>query len=337
MPKKKNDAKPSEKLLSLFTRLLFDGREASLKQLSSDLDCSKQTVMRLIDQMEASKYGKLLYVKRGREAFYQLDRPKSLPKISLNAEGLYQLALCRDFLLHLLPESMRKSMEATLQQASAFLPENDSSNISDTFGTSFYKGRIDYTPYQDMLQTMIQGIRKHKVCAVRYKSARNKEAKDFAYAPKRLVAFRETIYIHGWIVTEEGKVQAKHDTSNTLALHRLKKVEIAERGAEHLPEPVDGNSGAFGMVDNEPFTAKINFAESVATYVAEREWSTGQKIKAHKDGRITLTLAARSSLEFIAWILSFGDTAEVLSPKWLRDKVADKVNTLAALYAVQGS
>jgi hypothetical protein len=39
MPKKLNEAKPSEKLLSLYTRLLFDGREASLTQLSSALGC----------------------------------------------------------------------------------------------------------------------------------------------------------------------------------------------------------------------------------------------------------------------------------------------------------
>lgn len=47
MPKKWNDAKPVEKLLFLFTLLLFDGREVSLKQVSSTLGCPKQSITRL--------------------------------------------------------------------------------------------------------------------------------------------------------------------------------------------------------------------------------------------------------------------------------------------------
>jgi predicted DNA-binding transcriptional regulator YafY len=275
--------------------------------------------MRLIDQLEASNYGKLRHIKKGREAFYQLDRPKHLPKISLNAEGLYQLALCRDFLLHLLPDAMRKSMDATLLQAATFLSEDEVGDLSDSFGQSIAKGRIDYTPFQDMLQSLMQGIREHKVCTVRCKSALHKEVRDFEYAPMRLIAYHEAIHVIGWTVTEKGAVQARFESPTTLALQRLQKVSITQRYSGCLPAPNEGG-GTFGLIKSTSFTAIIRFNESAAAYVAEREWSVGQKIVVHKNGDLTLTLTASNSAEFTSWILSFGDDAEILSPKWLREE-----------------
>ena len=333
MGKKWNpDSKPAEKLLALYTMLLFSGREASLTELATELNCSKQAVIRLVDQLEASRFGKLLRSKRGREAVYRLDRPKRLPKISLNAEGLYQLALCRDFILHLLPDRMRNSVDATLQQASAFLPEDSGLEFLEKAGESFVKGCINYTPFQGILETLMRGIREHKVCIVRYKADLNRESKEYEYAPKRLVAFQGAIHIAGWVVTDKGTAQAVHDAPTSLALHRLQGVELTRRATRHLPEPQKENQGAFGLMADELFTARVRFDKSAATYVAEREWSADQKIFQHQDGGITLTMTSRSPAELAAWVLSFGDTAEALSPGWLRERLARQARNLAARY-----
>ena len=124
MPKKWNlDASPSERLLGMYSMLLFGGKELSLGELSEELKCSKQAVLRLVRQLDAARFGKLLHTKRGRESYYRLDKPRHVPKLSLNAEGLQHLALCKDFLLHLLPATMRETITTTLEQASAYLPE----------------------------------------------------------------------------------------------------------------------------------------------------------------------------------------------------------------------
>jgi predicted DNA-binding transcriptional regulator YafY len=326
------DAKPSEKLLSMYTMLLFSGREASLSELSRELDCSKQAVMRLIDQLEASRFGKLLRAKRGRESVYRLGRPKNLPKLSLNAEGLHQLALCRDFMLHLLPESMRKEVDATLQQASAYLPEGGMPDDLISVGKSFAKGRIDYSPFQEMLEAVIKGIRQKKVCAVQYKSSIHGDAKPFEFAPKRLVAYREAIHIHGWVVSEKGTAAPLFEKPTTLALQRVQKALVTRRGAAHIPDVEEEHKGTFGLMEDEPFAVRVKFSSAAATYVAEREWSEDQRITAHKDGSITLAMTARSPAEVISWVMSFADAAELLSPKWLREELAQHVLTLAGRY-----
>jgi len=326
------DATPTEKLLALYTLLLFTGREASLSELSRELQCPKQTVSRLMNALEASRFGKLLRVKKGREVLYQLDRPRHLPKISLNAEGLYQLALCRDFLLHLLPDAMRKNVDTTLQQASAFLPEGGS--LPESIGQSFVKGHINYTPFQSILGTLMQAIREHKICVLSYQATLSKEQHTYEYAPKRIVAFHGALYLAGWIVSEKGTPQAIYDSPTILALHRVRMATLTRILARHLPEPEEESQGqeTFGLMKATPFTAKIRFDKSAATYVAERKWSDGQKIVPHKDGSMTLTVVARSPEELLSWVLGFGKTAEVLAPKWLRENVIQAVNDLSALY-----
>jgi len=239
------DATAAEKILALYSRLLFSDKEASLTELSWELRCSKQTVSRLVNQLEASRFGKIVRSSKGREALYGLARPRNLPKISVNAEGLHQLAMCRDFILHLLPDAMRKNVDAVLQQASAFLPENDA--LPESIVQSFTKGRINYTPFQDILNTMAQAVHSRKVCMVSYKSALHEKARAYEYAPKRLIAFREALYFTGWVVSEKGTARTIHDTPTTLAVHRIQKAALTRRTTEHLPEPEEEHEGAFGL------------------------------------------------------------------------------------------
>lgn len=336
MGKKWNpDTKPSEKLLAMYTMLLFSRKEASLSELAIELKCSKQTVLRLIDQMEASHFGKIIHSKRGRESMYMLARPKELPKLSLDAEGLQQLALCRDFMLHLLPESMRKNIDATLQQATAYLSHGEDPKALFSVGGSFAKGHIDYSPFQDIFTSIIKAIDQKKVCTVQYRSSLHRESTTFAFAPKRLVAYREAIHIHGWIVSDQGSALPLYEKPTNLALHRMQKVLLTRRNAGHIPDVKEKNQDAFGLIEDQPFSVQVMFSPSAASYVAERKWSAGQKVTLHKDGSLTLTMTTHNTAEVISWVLSFADTAELLSPQWLRDELEKRIATLWSKYSEQ--
>ena len=333
MGKKWNqDAGPSEKLLAMYTLLLFGGRSMSLGELAQELECSKQSVLRLIARLEASRFGKIRRSRQGRESIYCLDRPADTPRISLDAEGLRQLVLCRDFLAQLLPPSVRKRVDVTLQQASAYVPAENRSEVLRSIGVSYAKGRIDYAPFQTALNIFNESIRKQLVCSVRYKASIRAVPTAFDYAPGRLVVYRESIYIHGWVVSERGKAIPRFKTSTPLALHRVLEVTPTRRSAAHLPAINDTNAHFFGLLNEPPFTVRIRFDPAVATYVAEREWSGEQQVKIHKNGSVTLSMTARSQDEVMAWVLSFAGAAELLSPRWLRDRLSDQIRLLAERY-----
>ncbi len=327
------DVKPSERLLALYSMLLFSGRTVSLTELARELECSKQTVRRLADQLEASSFGKLLRDMRGREVTYHLERPAALPKISLDPEGLQQLALCRAFLCHLLPKSMQKTMDAALLQASAYLPEGESLCDVEDVGQAVARGPIDYSPFQQSLRTLMEAVRQHRVCVVDYRATSGVEKRHF-FAPQKMLAYHESLYAHGWMVTEKGEVRALFDRPANLAVHRMTGVRMTRRSFEGRLEERDDRDDCFGLMDGSPFTVRVRFDESAAVYVSERTWSRDQKLTRHRDGSVTLTMTARSEAEVLSWVLSFADAATLISPRRLRERMAETVRRLGAMYGV---
>jgi predicted DNA-binding transcriptional regulator YafY len=279
------------------------------------------------------------HMKESRKSYYRLVRPKEPPKLTFNREALSQLAMCHNFLSHVLPPNMKKNLETTILQAAAFVPEGIDPSINSSLGCSLFKGRIDYAPFEEQLQTLIEAITGNLVCSVSYRSSWNGQEKEYDFAPKQLSIFHEALYAEGLKVPQTGEALNEHHKTlavsrSTLAVHRLLKVKISGRDSSSLPFIGPDNS-YFGLIEGEVFEAKIKFNPKAAAYIAEREWSKGEKKIANADGSLTLTLKAKSKDEFAAWVLSFGNLARVLAPKWLRELLVDKVFLLLADYGIQ--
>ncbi|MDR1111588.1 MAG: WYL domain-containing protein [Deltaproteobacteria bacterium] len=329
MPVKWDGAKPAEKLLSLYSLLMMSRRDLSLTELSGHLNCSKQAVLRLIGQLEGSRYAKVIAGKRGREAIYRFERPNGFPRVVLNPDGLRELAMCRNFLLHLLPPGMRKSVDSTLRQAAALVPEGTDPGLYEHLGRPAFKGRIDYGPFGEMLETIVKAIEGRRICAVSYRPSLKAEPKEFRFAPRQLTVLREAIYVEGWMVC--GKGQARFDDPATLAVHRLLSVGPPGRDGAHLPDLPD-KGGSFRLMRGRPFRARVRFSPGAATYVAEREWGGDERKTVQDDGSLTLSFVAQSQEEVISWILSFGGEAEAMSPKWLREAVEGRLSEALSRY-----
>lgn len=334
MPKKWNkNFGPGEKLLRLFSLLLFSHERYSLTTLAEILECSKQTVLRLIDQLEVSGWAKVRREEVRRRALFWIERPSSLPKISLNAEGLQELMLCRAFLAHMLPRSLDSGADTALRQASAYIPEDDAAHVAatDAMGGVISKGRIDYSVFREFLDQLLRVIAEKNVCEITYKSPHAEEPRVFDFAPMRLLAHGESLYVIGWKVKPKGTPLPEHDDPTTLLAHRIRHVRPTRRTWSGLPEPKD--IGAFGIMRGEPFSVSVRITtpEAVA-YVAERIWSEDQKLDFQKDGSLLLTMTAQSAPEVASWVLSLGSAAEVLVPQWLRDEIAGEVALAHARY-----
>ncbi len=339
MGKKHNqDTTAAENVLALYSFLLTHHQHYSLTQLSEKFSVSKPTMLRYLQYLEKSEFGKIHCEKKGREHFYSIHRPSTRPKISLSPAGLQQLSLCRNFISYILPTSMQKSADITLQQASAYLPDdaqqalNTLSISTMDIGESFSKGKINYTPFEPTLKTLIQAIYEQSVCTVCYQKRLNVQPETFDYAPQRLILYNDTIYIRGFKVTDKGKVNPLFERGTDLALHRFRDVILTKRNSKELPPAPEISKGAFGYMDIAPFIIELKFTENLSTYISERIWSTDQNIKHNKNGTIILTITARSKFEIIPWILGFGAEVEVLSPQWLKEKIQEEILKMNTLY-----
>ncbi len=323
-----SDTTSSGKLLLLFTILLFNNRAFSLNELSSSscLNASKATVLRLLRQLEQAKIGILVREKKGRESIYRLER-NAETNFSLNPEAIGQLALCRDFMLHLLPDNLRAETAATI--ASLHCKTNSASQVP---AGSLTKGRIDYGPFRHIFATLEQAIKKKLICRAMYKAPQNSEPREHWIAPKRLLAYHETIYVECWLLENENSSQRKYDDSLLLALQRFKSCTLTEISSSALPDIHDDPNRFFGIVKDEPFRAKIRFASDVSEYISERIWSEGQKLEREVDGFLLLTLMINNATEGLAWVLGFGDKAIVLEPEWFAKIVRKNLRNALANY-----
>ena len=123
MPKKHSEKNcPSEKILKLYSTLLFSGREFSLTELADLLDCSKPTILRMIATLELNEKP-IIPNKHGKQNYYKLAQPLNRPKASLNARDIQNLVLCRDMIMHMLPASIKQEIEMTLGYTTTLLTD----------------------------------------------------------------------------------------------------------------------------------------------------------------------------------------------------------------------
>ena len=89
---------------------------------------------------------------------------------------------------------------------------------------------------------------------------------------------------------------------------------------------------SFGLMKDDQFKVTVRLTGWARDFMRERIWSQDQKIKDNSDGSINITFSASSEPEVISLVLSLGENAKIVRPKWLNEDVKDKVNGIAQLY-----
>ena len=322
-----------QKLISLFGRLLFTRETHSLIELSRMLDCSKQTVLRLVDDIRRSFNVEIEETIENRRKYYRMKRPASkTPLVNITDTELNSLLMCRAFAEHLMGRKLFDEATRGLEKSSALLPKKRTPAYHHF--SSFKPGSIDYTPYQEAIRKSIEAMTEKRICAISYKAIMSKRAKRFYIKPLKIFSHHDTVYLHARKAREPGKPFQEPVFDPLLAIHRIKKVEITDRTFE-FPKNYDFEkifNRNFGIIKDDSFEVEVDFVGFAARYVAERVWSPDQKIIDKGEDAIMLTFSATFRLELIAWVLSFGNEAKLIQPDWLVKEVKDVVKGMYDVY-----
>lgn len=336
MPAKLDQYKsPAMKALGLHSLLLFTGKAYSLSQLARTLDCSKQTILRNIEQIQLSRQLEIDAWLKGKERWYKARTPSRKPEVTLDPEAVQHLLMCRDMVWHLLSDDLRAEIGRAIHHATVLLPDfNARERALQPLAESRAKGAIDYTAKQRIIESLFEGLQKHRVVKVRYRSGLSSTARSYVLAPLKLVAYREGLYLRCRFAAK--RQEPDPPALLQLAVHRIQSIVLTEETFD--PEEYAEKAGkkTFGFVPGTPFRVRVAFHAGAANYVSERTWSDDQVIERHHDGRAILTFTATSAFEVIAWVLSFGVDAELLTPLELRlqmrQTLLDTLNRYEATY-----
>ena len=302
---KKHDIYKSygEKLISLLVKLLFSGDSYSLTELSRILSCSKQTIIRLIDDIDKSYDVEIEQSKIGNRHYYRIKRPTRVPMMSVSETEFMVLQMCRDFTAHLLGKKLFMEATNTLVKSHA-LASGRKSAESTSFFSSFRPGTIDYTPHHDTIHTLIEAMKRKRVCKISYQAIMETKPKTHAILPLKLFSHKDTIYLHARIHIANGRKGKEMEFDPLLAVHRIRKAEMTDAIYKY---PEDYNfekiyNKNFGIIKDEAFKVVVEFTGWAARYVSERIWSPDQKIEKAGKNKILLEFTASSEPEIISWV-----------------------------------
>ncbi|SHN51953.1 helix-turn-helix transcriptional regulator [Desulfovibrio litoralis] len=336
MPQKLDDAKATEKILLLYTQLLFSGKKYWLAELAKQFNCSKATMMRLMSTIEVSGVAEIeTGIENGRR-WYQLKNLPSRPHISLSQEEVEKLSLCRDLLGRLLPEGIEQVISSGIEKISGLMPHS-SERASATVirGANIVWGRIKYTETQQAyLELMLKAVSEHTIFEVAYKEEKHlfdrPNPMQYRFVPMRLTNENGSINIEGWRISDD--VIPKKKYAITLALHRIITCKSTTEKFLKCPD-LPEHKGAFGLVGFRPFEARVRFSEVYSSYISDRVWSEDQKIIELDGGEIELQFKASSHIGLVNWVLGFGAGAELLEPAYLREQILEEVEEMYGFYA----
>lgn len=295
-------------MLVLYQRLTLNGKKHFQADIARDLECSPQTVSRLVDVIERH-IGKDSHIVKGldgRRRYYQFCTKSQDKALGVSAEELHFLAVCRDLAAPYLPESVSDRIGHSLTQLALTLGEQSLPDLPLGFRS---KGYIDYTPHLDAISCLRGAIEKRQVCRVVYTATGRKEPSVYRYAPGRILVMNGALYVQGYRLVD-GMLAPERPT--TFSLHRIS--DIVTTGEFFGFDAAEGDARRFGLDWHEPKRMSVKIAKDAADYVRDRIWSDDQVIEDHPDGGLTLTVTTTSEKELQAWVWSFGGLAQIVGP-----------------------
>jgi predicted DNA-binding transcriptional regulator YafY len=333
MPAKRDLYKSyGEKLIGLFVRLLFSGERHSLTELAQMFNCSKQTVLRLIDNIRKSYGITIEETKQGNRSYYRIKKPAaSLQNIPLTEAELQAMQMCKAFTQHLVGKKLYEEATQAIYKSKASLASGQQAN--ECHFAAFRPGTIDYTPQHQILHTLIEAMEKQKVCKLTYQAIDEPRPKTYHIKPLKLFSHHDAIYLHAQKAKEPGKPYRSPKFDPLLAVHRMKSVDMTNINFQ--PERFDFEktfNQHFGVIKDEAFEVEAAFTGWAATYVAERRWSPKQEIMKKDKNKVILKFTASSEPELISWLLSFGEEATLIKPGWLVKELKLKITKIKDCY-----
>ena len=283
----------------------------------------------LEDLAEDTELGFFLPIKKddASKTYYYKEIPKNIfPSLELEQDEINAL------LFYAKTISQYKEYPLFNEITKAIQKVIENSNISPNVQELFEKNTILETENHpsiggiEMIAEILDAITKKKVLSVEYQKFDDK-IKTHEIKPLLLKEDKKLWYILG--------ISVKRDSIITLALDRIVDVSIKEGGFDEIT--FDSNEYfkySFGVTvsENEPIEVIISFEPDQGNYLKNLPLHHTQEILEDSDNEFIIKVMVKPSYEFYSKILSYGKTATILSPDFLKKEFLNIFNSAVSNY-----
>ncbi len=307
-------------------------RPVSRKRLEDELECSRATVKRIIEDMRLYLNAPIVYDRdhNGYRYDHSEGEMYELPGLWFNASELHALLTVQQLLSDVQPGLLEPALKPLQQRIAALLELQKA-------GSEGLQGRIRmlqmasrHNPEQggQAFQLVAGALARRKRLHIRYFGRWRESREERDVSPQRLVHYRDNWYLDAWCHLREGL--------RTFAIDAIERAEPLDEPALDIDtDALDAHfANSYGIFAGAPMHEAILRFEAIrARYVANERWHRDQQGQLLDDGRYELRVPYSNPAELIMDILKFGPEVEVAAPDSLREAVAERLRNAAARYA----
>jgi proteasome accessory factor C len=314
---------------------LFANRRTpiSMEALKQELQCSRATVARALEEME-DYLGAPVEYDRKRKGYYYNRRdgahPYELPGLWFSADELHGLLICQHLLTRIGPGILQEQirhLQSRIEQLLALHPEAAKPKLANVkFLTVGGRLLSDSRHFQNAAAALFGGKR----LRIDYRARSSDELTRRDISPQNILCYRDNWYLDAWChLREELRI---------FSVDKIESAEILPEDAVTLPESELHTyfASAYGIFSGPAkHTAVLVFSAERARWIADENWHPEQQTQWLDDGRFELRIPFNDHRELLMDILKYGADVEVRGPDFLVAAVVEQIEKMQAMYRNQ--
>jgi len=263
----------------------------------------------------------------GRRGFYYDGPLESLPLLRITDGELLALAIAKETLYPHQGTAYGSALATAFDKITATLSSQLQLNHGDLAGLFSYRDSGVAPVDSELFTRLGESILGHQQIRFTYHRSNHDDHFEVRVDPYHLASINGQWYL----------VARSHHTEaiRTYALSRIQELELTPHRFE---KPTDFSAADYFADSLGPFRGeivtkiRIAFAPYAAGLVRERIWHRSQKITTKRDGSLILEIKINDTYEALRWILSWGDQAQLLSPRGLVQEMRQHAVRLSEIY-----
>jgi proteasome accessory factor C len=304
----------------------------SRQRIEQELECSRATVKRIIEDMRLYLNAPIVY--DAERNGYLYDRSGGamyeLPGLWFNASELHALLSVQQLLAEVQPGLLDPILKPLQKRIGSLLDlqQVGSEGLSQRVRVLQAGARQGGNAFP----TVAGALAQRRQLRLRYFNRGDDSHSDRAVSPQRLIYYRDNWYLDAWCHLRAGLRTFALDAIEQAQATDIEALDVSEAD---LDTHYAASYGIFAGVPDR--VAVLRFAARRARWVSKECWHRDQEGRFLADGRYELRIPYSNTPEILMDILKYGPDVEVLAPEDLRVLVIERLSAAAAQYAAAGA
>ena len=312
------------RILEVASLIHKEPRRWTRPRLAKDFEVDKATIQRDIKLLREMEIG---IVPRGKQG-YEMISDFFLPALNLDFEEALALVTAARFYQATEGEQAVEVLNSAIHKITSNLPKRTNETL-DQIAPQIevphqQVSQIDETlPHKEQLY---EAIRERRKVNIRYNSFSSGKREQHRLSPYAVLFRRHAWYVIGHSEKFKQILTFRINRVDTLSIsHALYTIPEDFSVQKYMEKSWDFRLGPETHV-------VIQFAPRIAPLIREVQWHSTQQIHDNADKGLRFEATVAGWQEVGWWVMSWGEEAEVIKPKELREWVAETAEKMVRVY-----